>query len=74
MMWPVNNACRVTPLGEDLVQRKDDNENTLKRRLEGFHKSTKPILDYYKQKNILAEVQANDSVENIWRNIQDRLG
>ena len=61
-------------LGEDLVQRKDDNEKTLIKRLSAFHTSTKPILNYYKDHNVLAEVQANDSVENIWKNIQDRLG
>jgi adenylate kinase len=64
----------LTCLGEDLVQRKDDNEETLKKRLGAFHSSTKPILSYYRNQNILEEVQANNSVENIWKNIQDRLG
>ena len=57
-----------------MVQRKDDNEKTLTRRLEAFHTSTKPILSYYKSHDILAEIQANDSVENIWNLIQSRLG
>jgi len=60
--------------GEDLVQRKDDNEQTLKKRLEAFHSSTKPILSYYQNNDVLEAVQANDTVENIWKNIQDRLG
>lgn len=56
------------------MQRKDDNETALKKRLEAFHKSTKPILDYYRENQVLAEVQADNSVESIWRNIQERLG
>ena len=33
--------------GEDLMQRKDDNEETIKKRLESFHTYTAPILGYY---------------------------
>ena len=67
-------SLKIIFLGEDLVQRKDDNEKTLIKRLQGFHSSTKPILSYYREHNILEEVQANDSVENIWNHIQSRLG
>ena len=66
-------SLKIIFLGEDLVQRKDDNEKTLIKRLQGFHSSTKPILSYYREHNILEEVQANDSVENIWNHIQSRL-
>ena len=67
-------SLKIIFLGEDLVQRKDDNEKTLIKRLQGFHSSTKPILSYYREHNILEEVQANDRVENIWNHIQSRLG
>ena len=33
--------------GDQLVQRKDDNAETLKSRLEAFHKQTKPLIAYY---------------------------
>ena len=46
----------------------------LTRRLTSFHTSTKPILSYYKEHQVLAEIQANDKISNIWQNIQDRLG
>jgi adenylate kinase len=65
---------KLLTLGEPLVQRKDDNEKTLKKRLDAFHSSTKPILQYYKSHNILEEIQADNSVENIWKDIQNRLG
>jgi len=33
--------------GEDLIQRDDDREETVKKRLEVYHAQTKPLVDYY---------------------------
>ncbi len=33
--------------GESLVQRPDDNEETVKKRIETYHNQTKPLVDYY---------------------------
>jgi adenylate kinase len=33
--------------GEDLIQRDDDKEETVKKRLEVYHSQTKPLVDYY---------------------------
>ncbi len=33
--------------GEDLVQREDDKEETVMKRLEVYHSQTKPLVDYY---------------------------
>ena len=35
--------------GEPLVQRADDSEETVKKRLEVYHAQTRPLVDYYKQ-------------------------
>lgn len=35
--------------GEHLVQREDDKEETVKQRLEVYHKQTAPLIDYYQQ-------------------------
>jgi adenylate kinase len=34
--------------GEDLVQRADDQEETVRQRLNVYHDQTKPLIDYYK--------------------------
>ena len=34
--------------GEDLIQRKDDSEETVKERLKVYHDQTKPLIEYYK--------------------------
>ncbi|MDH5785272.1 MAG: adenylate kinase [Chromatiales bacterium] len=33
--------------GEDLIQREDDNEETVRKRLEVYHSQTKPLVDFY---------------------------
>ncbi len=35
--------------GEALVQRDDDKEETVRKRLDVYHKQTKPLIDYYSQ-------------------------
>lgn len=43
--------------GEPLVKRKDDNAETLKTRLDAFHKQTSPILEHYRAK--VVDLQAD---------------
>ena len=33
--------------GEDLIQREDDNEETVRKRLDVYHSQTKPLVDFY---------------------------
>ncbi|EGC33570.1 adenylate kinase, partial [Dictyostelium purpureum] len=47
--------------GEPLIQRSDDNAEVLKKRLESFHKNTKPVLGYYHNKGILSTIDASQS-------------
>ena len=35
--------------GEPLVQRDDDKEDTVRKRLEVYHDQTEPLIDYYKK-------------------------
>ena len=35
--------------GEDLIQRDDDKEETVRKRLEVYHAQTEPLVDYYKK-------------------------
>ena len=36
--------------GEPLIQRSDDNAETLKKRLGAYHEMTSPVVDYYKKR------------------------
>jgi len=44
-------------------QRSDDNEETLKNRLDAYEKNAKPIIKYYKKKKILRKVNAENTLE-----------
>jgi adenylate kinase len=44
-------------------QRSDDNEETLKNRLDAYEKNAKPIIKYYKKKKLLKNVNAENTLE-----------
>ncbi|KAG9096893.1 adenylate kinase [Ceratobasidium sp. UAMH 11750] len=52
--------------GEPLIQRSDDNAETLRKRLAAFHKQTGPVVDYYKKQGIWKGVDAAQSPKVVW--------
>ena len=44
---PPKTAGKDDVTGEDLIQRDDDQEETVRKRLEVYHSQTKPLVDYY---------------------------
>mmetsp|Transcript_67936 Transcript_67936/g.163099 ORF Transcript_67936/g.163099 Transcript_67936/m.163099 type:complete len:478 (+) Transcript_67936:95-1528(+) len=52
--------------GEPLMQRADDTEEALKKRLEGYHNQTVPILAHYEPKGVVTRVNANQDMDSIW--------
>jgi adenylate kinase len=59
--------------GEPLIQRSDDNADTLKKRLETYHKQTVPVAEYYKKKGIWRGVDASQSPDAVWASITSIL-
>lgn len=57
--------------GEALIQRKDDNAETLKARLSAFHSQTTPVIQYYKDK--VAELAADRPADEVARQIAKAL-
>lgn len=41
--------------GGNLIQRKDDNPETIKNRLKTYYEKTQPLIDYYKEKGLLKQ-------------------
>ena len=46
---PPKVAGKDDATGEDLIQREDDKEETVRKRLEVYHQQTQPLVDYYNQ-------------------------
>ena len=51
--------------GGELYQRPDDNEETVRNRLKVYHEQTAPLIEYYRKKGVLFEVDGNKSIEEI---------
>jgi adenylate kinase len=54
----------------DLRQREDDKEETVRRRLKEYHAKTEPVLAYYRAKNLVADVDANKTIEEVTKAIE----
>ena len=59
--------------GEPLIHRKDDTREALESRMANYHKLTAPILDYYRQKNVLATLNASASIGDVSAQIDKEL-
>jgi adenylate kinase len=56
----VCDAC-----GGELVQRPDDDEQTVRRRIEVYHESTEPLLEFYWERGRLREIDASGTEEEV---------
>ena len=55
--------------GSELVLRDDDKPETVKNRLEVYHKQTQPLIDHYSRLNILRTVDGTQDVKDVFDNI-----
>ena len=60
--------------GKELVLRDDDKPETVKNRLEVYHKQTQPLIDYYQEKGILRSVDGTVAMEEVFAAITAILG
>lgn len=66
----VCDACGST----EFTRRADDNEATVRSRLEAYHAQTAPILPYYEGKGTLATVDGMAEIDEVTRQIEEILG
>ena len=50
--------------------RKDDNEETIRRRLEVYREKTQPVLDYYRQQDRLSSVDGNRELQEVTKTLK----
>ncbi|MDD5259943.1 MAG: nucleoside monophosphate kinase, partial [bacterium] len=53
--------------------RADDNEKTIKNRLKVYESTTRPVLDFYKEKKLLQKVNGIGSIDQIFALIRSIL-
>lgn len=64
---PAEDECEAC--GAVLIQRDDDNEETIKHRLEVYKTSSESLIRYYKDMGLLAEVSGIRPIEEIFETI-----
>ena len=58
------DAC--TDGGGELIQREDDNEETISNRLEVYRSRTEPLIDFYRGKDKLKTIDATGSIDEVY--------
>ena len=59
--------------GNQLIQRKDDNEETVKNRLVSYYKQSAPIVDYYKNKGLLYSSEVSLRINKMAVDVADEV-
>ncbi len=57
----------------DLIIREDDKLETIKKRLEVYRKETEELIDYYKQKGLLVDIDGEKPINQVFEEIMGLL-
>jgi adenylate kinase len=68
----VEGVCDVC--GGEVIQRPDDEEATVRNRIAVYNKQTSPLINYYKEKNLLTEVSGSSTLEEVYEQAVKLLG
>lgn len=70
----LNGATTCSRCGGDLYQRKDDNPETVQKRLDVYNAQTAPLIDYYKAKGLLFNVVSDERPPEVaFEQIKEKL-
>ena len=58
----------------DLIQRADDNEETVASRLEVYTKQTAPLVEYYDGRGVLVTIDGDGNIDDVFDAIVEKLG
>ena len=66
---PPKEAMKDDVTGEPLIQRSDDNEQTLRKRLSTYHQQTSPVVAYYQKTGIWKPIDASQQPGQVWQSL-----
>lgn len=67
----VEGICDVC--GSELIQRKDDTVEQLTVRMDGYEKSTKPVIDFYDKRGIVSYIDASQETAAVFEKVKEAL-
>jgi adenylate kinase len=65
------DAC--TKAGGELIQREDDNEETISNRLDVYRENTEPLIDFYRERGKLKTVAAEGTIDEVYERLVSAL-
>lgn len=54
-------------------KRRDDNESTIRRRLEVYHRDTVPVVDFYRQRKTLKIINGDRTMEEVTQQLYEAI-
>lgn len=71
---PIFSGEKCPHCGGRAILRPDDNAQTVMNRMQVFLDKTTPLIEFYRNKSILKEVNGNQSIEDVAKDINEQLG
>lgn len=59
--------------GSELYQREDDKEETVRHRIQVYLEQTEPLIEYYRDRDLLVEINGNEPVEEVTKTLLDAV-
>jgi len=59
--------------GSQLYQREDDKPGTVRHRIEVYNEQTAPLIAYYRDKDILVEIDGTQSIDDVFADIMKKI-
>jgi adenylate kinase len=78
-IWPVDKVIYLHIDDQEVVKRllargrEDDKPEVIEKRMEIFHQETEPVLEYYRQKGILEEIDGAKDIEDVQSDVQRKF-
>lgn len=69
----VSEGATCSACEGELYQRDDDNETTVRNRLDVYERSTAPLIDYYGGKGVLHRIDGDRPVDVVWGDVKSAL-
>lgn len=63
-------GARCPECGGELIQRDDDRPETVRKRLQVYHEQTAPVIEYYREAGVVADVDGGNSIDVVHREIR----
>ena len=59
--------------GGELIQREDDNEETIGHRLDVYRERTEPVVDFYRRRSNLKVVDADGTIDEVYARLLEQV-